>query len=137
MGERHLAECRVVRSQDLLRESGPILRHTTCAGHARRLCHDSGGELEQIQFLLGHASVQTTERYLGCKQNLRHPVNDLFDLRTERRPDEDDGESVTVTASEPVEMASRQGIECRPISVSRIRKGQGYNWCESVPLKRR
>jgi hypothetical protein len=36
--------------------------------------------LEQIQFLLGHASVQTTERYLGCKQNIGHPVNDLFDL---------------------------------------------------------
>jgi integrase len=31
----------------------------TCA----RLCHASGGELEQIQFLLGHMSVQTTERY--------------------------------------------------------------------------
>jgi integrase len=29
----------------------------TCA----RLCHDCGSELEQIQFLLGHASVQTTE----------------------------------------------------------------------------
>src|ERR1700737_2829851 len=41
----------------------------TCA----RLCHVAGGELEQIQFLLGHASVQTTERYLGCKQELRHP----------------------------------------------------------------
>jgi len=27
-----------------------------------RLCHASGGELEQIQFLLGHVSVQTTER---------------------------------------------------------------------------
>ena len=26
-----------------------------------RLCHESGGELEQIQFLLGHVSVQTTE----------------------------------------------------------------------------
>jgi site-specific recombinase XerD len=36
------------------------------------------GELEQIQFLLGHASVLTTERYLGCKQNLEQPVNDRF-----------------------------------------------------------
>jgi site-specific recombinase XerD len=43
-----------------------------------RLCHSAGGELEQIQFLLGHASVQTTERYIGCRQNLRQPVNDLF-----------------------------------------------------------
>jgi site-specific recombinase XerD len=56
----------------------------TCA----KLCHSNGGELEQIQFLLGHASVQTTERYLGCKQNLGHPVNDLFNLRTEGRPQE-------------------------------------------------
>jgi hypothetical protein len=32
--------------------------------------------LEQIQFLFGHASVLTTERYLGCKQNLEEPVND-------------------------------------------------------------
>jgi len=48
----------------------------TCA----KLCHTNGGEIEQIQFLLGHASVQTTERYLGCKQNLGHQVNDLFQL---------------------------------------------------------
>ena len=46
----------------------------TCA----KLCHVDGGELEQIQFLLGHASVLTTERYLGCKQNLEQPVNDRF-----------------------------------------------------------
>jgi site-specific recombinase XerD len=46
----------------------------TCA----KLCHVNGGELEQIQFLLGHASVLTTERYLGCKQNLEEPVNDRF-----------------------------------------------------------
>ena len=48
----------------------------TCA----RLCHPAGGELEQIQFLLGHASVQTTEHYLGCKQKLRHAVNDNLGL---------------------------------------------------------
>jgi len=43
-------------------------------------CHLAGGELEQIQFLLGHASVETTERYLGCKQKLREAVNDLLRL---------------------------------------------------------
>jgi len=40
-----------------------------------RLCHVAGGELEQIQFLLRHVSVQTTERYLGCKQRIRAAVN--------------------------------------------------------------
>ena len=48
----------------------------TCA----RLCQASGGELEQIQFLLGHVSVQTTERYLGCKQRIRSAVNDHIGL---------------------------------------------------------
>jgi site-specific recombinase XerD len=48
----------------------------TCA----RLCHESGGELEQIQFLLGHVSVQTTERYLGYKQRLREAANDKIGL---------------------------------------------------------
>ena len=80
----------------------------TCA----KLCHTNGGELEQIQFLLGHASVQTTERYLACKQNLGHPVNDLFDLRSDGRPHENDGESAPVKSSDAVEKASGQGIEC-------------------------
>ena len=78
-----------------------------------KLCYDSGGELEQIQFLLGHASVQTTERYLGCKQNLGHPVNDLFELTTDGPQHESDRESDPVKTSDPVEKASRQGIECR------------------------
>ena len=45
-----------------------------------RLCHASGGELEQIQFLLGHVSVQTTERYLGCKQKIRDAMNDRLGI---------------------------------------------------------
>lgn len=46
-----------------------------------RLCHAAGGEIEQIQFLLGHASVQTTERYIGCKQKLGQAVNDRIEFR--------------------------------------------------------
>jgi integrase len=48
----------------------------TCA----RLCHDAGGEIEQIQYLLGHESVQPTERYIGSKQRLRNAVNDRIGL---------------------------------------------------------
>jgi site-specific recombinase XerD len=67
----------VVRSCARRLELGHLAPHDlrrTCA----KLCHVNGGELEQIQFLLGHASVLTTERYLGCKQNLEEPVNDRF-----------------------------------------------------------
>src|SRR5580658_8760172 len=49
----------------------------TCA----KLCRAAGGELEQIQLLLGHASVQTTERYLGTRQDLVHAPNDAIKLR--------------------------------------------------------
>jgi len=45
-----------------------------------RFCHTAGGELEQIQFLLGHVSVKTTEKYLGCKQRFRGAVNDRIGI---------------------------------------------------------
>ncbi len=48
----------------------------TCA----RVCRLAGGELDQIHFLWGHVSVQTTERYLGCKQKLRCAVNDRLGI---------------------------------------------------------
>jgi len=46
-----------------------------------KMCRAAGGELEQIQLLLGHASVQTTERYLGTRQDLVHAPNDGIRLR--------------------------------------------------------
>ena len=66
------------------RLASPDLRRT-CA----QLCHESGAELEQIQFLLGHVSAQTTERYLGCKQRLREAVNDKMGLETFRSSPDD------------------------------------------------
>ena len=48
----------------------------TCA----KLCRKSGGDLEQINFLLGHSSIQTTERYLGSEQDIEIAVNDNLGL---------------------------------------------------------
>jgi site-specific recombinase XerD len=48
----------------------------TCA----KLCRKAGGDLEQIKFLLGHSSIQTTERYLGSEQELAVAVNDSLGL---------------------------------------------------------
>lgn len=59
----------------------PLAPHD-CRRNCARLCHEAGGELEQIQFLLGHVSVQTTKRYLGSKQRLRHAVNDHIGMET-------------------------------------------------------
>jgi site-specific recombinase XerC len=52
-----------------------------CRRSCAKLCRDAGGELEQIQFLLGHASITTTERYLGSKQNLSDAPNDHLGLK--------------------------------------------------------
>lgn len=41
-----------------------------------KLCRKNGGNLEQIKFLLGQASIQTTERYLGSEQEIAVAVND-------------------------------------------------------------
>jgi site-specific recombinase XerD len=51
-----------------------------------RLCHSAGGELEQIQFLLGHRSVETTERYLGSRQRIVHAVNDKLGIEPDAPP---------------------------------------------------
>jgi integrase len=48
----------------------------TCA----KLCRKAGGDLEQIKFLLGHSSIQTTERYLGSEQEIAVAVNDNLGL---------------------------------------------------------
>jgi integrase len=48
----------------------------TCA----KLRLKSDGDLEQIKFLLGRSSIQTTERYLGSEQEIEIAVNDNLGL---------------------------------------------------------
>lgn len=48
-----------------------------------KLAHKGGAPLEQIQLSLGHASVQTTERYLGVEQDLTDAPCDRLGLRVE------------------------------------------------------
>ena len=60
-------------------ELAPHDARRTCA----KLCRAAGGELEQIQLLLGHASVLTTERSLGTRQNLVQAVNDNLPVNWE------------------------------------------------------
>ena len=50
--------------------------HAALSPDVRPAVPFGGGELEQIQFLLGHRSVETTERYLGSRQRLVQAVND-------------------------------------------------------------
>jgi len=84
--DRHISEDTV---WNVVRRYGAQLGKPDFAPHDLRrtcakLCRLSGGDLEQIQFLLGHASVQTTERYLGTRQNLAQAVNDHLPIAPRR-----------------------------------------------------
>jgi integrase len=48
-----------------------------------KLAHKGRAALEQIQLSLGHASITTTERYLGVRQDLTDAPCDHLGLRVE------------------------------------------------------
>ena len=55
---------------------GPHDARRTCA----KLCRKQGGKLEQIQFMLGHESIETTAIYTACGQEIAVAVNDNLGL---------------------------------------------------------
>jgi integrase len=55
---------------------GPHDARRTCA----KLCRKKGGKLEQIQFMLGHESIETTAIYTACEQEFAVAVNDGLGL---------------------------------------------------------
>ena len=52
------------------RKSGFSLAPHDCRRTFAKLAHKGGSPIEQIQYSLGHASIRTTEIYLGIEQNL-------------------------------------------------------------------
>jgi integrase len=48
-----------------------------------KLAHKGGAGLDQIQLSLGHASIKTTEKYLGVSQNLTDAPCDHLGLALE------------------------------------------------------
>jgi integrase len=55
---------------------GPHDLRRTCA----KFCRKAGGDIEQVQALLGHEDLSTTVLYLGTKQDIRQAVNDRIAL---------------------------------------------------------
>jgi integrase len=83
-----------------VKEAGALAPHDlrrTCA----RLCYLAGGELDQIRFVLGHVSIQTTERYLGYNSDC-------------------DARSTTVSESSrrPLELRARAGAKRPPLATT-------------------
>ena len=70
--------------RDLVVEYSQALGLNVAAHDLRRtfakLAHKGGAGLDQIQLSLGHASIQTTERYLGVTQNLTDAPCDRLGL---------------------------------------------------------
>lgn len=112
-----------------------------------KLCHAAGGELEQIQFLLGHVSAQTTERYFGLQaadsvrgQRLHwyraEGLTAAGDLASGRVPDDPGGASpqlerapqsrylILMGPDNPIVKLCLQGMECE--SSGRLAEALGF-----------
>jgi len=72
--------------QNIVKEYAAICGFNIAAHDLRRTTakqmKEEGADTEQIQFMLGHASLPTTQRYLGTMQDLTNAPNDLlhFDI---------------------------------------------------------
>ncbi|MCP4541605.1 MAG: tyrosine-type recombinase/integrase [Chloroflexi bacterium] len=65
---------------DVVRAYADIAAHDLRRTFAK-LAHKGGAGLDQIQLSLGHASIKTTERYLGVEQDLVSAPCDVLGLR--------------------------------------------------------
>lgn len=78
MGAQAVAD--VVRHYAKLCGFGALAAHDLRRSFAK-LAHKGGAGVDQIQLSLGHASLQTTEKYLGIEQDLVDAPCDVLGLR--------------------------------------------------------
>ncbi len=88
-GDRIMGESMTAQAvRDVVAEYSGRLGFTVAAHDLRRtfakLAHKGGAGLDQIQLSLGHASIKTTERYLGVTQDLTDAPCDRLGLKLER-----------------------------------------------------
>jgi integrase/recombinase XerD len=74
--------------RDVIKLYGAVIGKPELAAHDLRrtyakLAHKGGAGLDQIQLSLGHASIKTTEKYLGVEQNLTDAPGDRLGLSLE------------------------------------------------------
>jgi integrase len=74
--------------RDVVKEHAEVIGLSELAAHDLRrtfakLAHKGGAGLDQIQLTLGHASIKTTEKYLGVSQNLTDAPCDHLGLTLE------------------------------------------------------
>lgn len=85
----HIADGETISAQalyNLVREYGRAIGHDELAPHDLRrtfakLANKGGAALEDISMTLGHASLQTTQRYLGLELNLDNAAPDRVGLK--------------------------------------------------------
>ena len=72
---------------DLVKKYGEMCGMNIAPHDLRRtgaqLAHKAGAPIEQIQLMLGHSSIKTTELYLGVQQDLGNAPCDRFSLNME------------------------------------------------------
>jgi len=61
-------------------EDFPVIKPHDARRTYAKLCRKAGAQLEEIQQNLGHASLTTTEKYLGVELHLQNSINDKLEL---------------------------------------------------------
>lgn len=71
-------------AKDYLRAMGlPVVAPHDLRRTFAYLAYQGGAPIEQIQLSLGHASIKTTERYIGIRQNFTHAPSDAITVHLE------------------------------------------------------